>query len=410
MKVLRFLVCFTLAAACAHGAPPADPTFPRLMGMNIGAKNYDDPDYQRQLARLNVVVLGFYKGWKPAYGIEQVVRNLRKLSGGNILVGQYTVLNECVDNPKNTANLDVQVKLHEMNWWARKADGSRVQWTAQYHAWDINFTAWSKPDSQGLRYPQWLAERDDRVMFKPVPFDIWYCDNVMARPRVSPDWDGDGKDDSPKDPAIAAVYRAGHRAEWSHIRKIHPGLALMGNADGDLSDQEYTGQLEGAFLEGLMGKGWSIEKQKGWTAAMQRYRAARANTRAPHLVGFNVHGSSSDLRFFRYAFASCLLDDGYFSFSASDKGYSGVTWFDEFDFKLGAAVSKPPTAEWKNGVWRRDFKNGIVLVNPTQGPITVNLESGFVYLRGAQAPDVNNGAAATSVELAAKDGIVLRRQ
>ena len=127
--------------------------FPRLMGMNIGAKNYDDPDYQQQLARLDVVILGFYKGWKPSYGMEKVVRNLKELSGGRILVGQYTVLNECVDNPKNTANLDVQTKLHEMNWWARKADGSRVQWTAQYNAWDINFTAWSKPDADGLRFP-----------------------------------------------------------------------------------------------------------------------------------------------------------------------------------------------------------------------------------------------------------------
>lgn len=384
--------------------------FPRLLGMNIGAKNYDDPEYQRQLARLDVVVLGFYKGWKPAYGVTKVVQNLKELSGGKILVGQYTVMNECVDNPKNKANLDVQNKLHEMNWWARKADGNRVQWTTQYNAWDINFTAWTKADAGGLRYPQWLAEYDNRFLFESVPFDFWYCDNVFGKPRVTADWDGDGKDDSAKDPAVAAVYRNGHCAEWTHIRKIHPSLLLMGNADNDLAAPEYAGQLEGAFLEALMGKKWSIEAQHGWAAAMQRYRDALKNTRAPHMVGFNVHGNANDYRFFRYAYGSCLLDDGLFSFSALDKGYSSVPWFDEYDIKLGKAVAKPPGVEWKDGVWRRDFENGIVLVNPTKQLVTVTLDPGFQRLTGTQDARVNNGTPVTTITIASKDGLILKRK
>ena len=42
----------------------------------------------------------------------------------------------------------------------------------------------------------------------------------------------------------------------------------MGNTDGDLSEPEYAGQLEGAFLEGLMGKSWSIETWGGWSKVM----------------------------------------------------------------------------------------------------------------------------------------------
>lgn len=400
-------------AAPAQPAPsvnvPQKASFPRLMGMNIGAKNYDDLEYQKQLARLDVVILGFYKGWKPRYGMEKVVRNLKELSGGNILVGQYTILNECGDDPKNSANLDVQTKLHAMNWWARKTDGSRVQWTAQYRAWDINFTAGSKPDADSQRFPQWLAQRDDDVFFKPVPFDLWYCDNVMGQPRVTADWNGDGTDDNPKNPVVAAACRAGHRAEWDHIRTVHPGLPLMGNTDGDLSQPEFAGQLEGAFLEGLMGKSWSIETRAGWLKMMQHYRGVRANTRAPHLVGFNVHGKTNDYRFFRYAFASCLLDDGYFCFTDEAKGYSSVAWFDEFDFKLGAAISGPPTAAWKNGVWRRDFERGIVLLNPTTQRVTVELEPGFRRLPGNQDSALNDGNPAASVTLRTKDGMILRR-
>ena len=420
MHVFRFfpvaLICLagTLLSGPAAAAEAAQPLgnlpFPRLMGMNIGRKHYDDAEYQRQLARLDVVILGFYKGWKPDYGMAKVLHNLKELSRNHVLVGQYTCLNECQDNPKNAANLEIQQKLHDMNWWARKADGTRVQWTAEYRAWDINFTAGSKPDADGRRYPQWFAEWNDRVLFKPASFDIWYCDNVFVRPRVTADWDGNGKDGDRKDPAVAAKYRAGHRAEWEHIRKIHPGIMLVGNADDDLAEPEYANQLEGAFLEGMMGKSWSLETWAGWPAAMKRYHAAMANTRAPHLVGFNVSGDKSDYRFFRYAFASCLLDDGYFSFTDKAQEYSSVAWFDEYDFKLGAVVSKPPAAAWKEGVWRRDFQRGIVLVNPTAHAVTVSVEPGFLRLSGAQAPTVNSGSPATSIDLAAKDGIVLKRK
>jgi hypothetical protein len=285
-----------------------------------------------------------------------------------------------------------------------------VQWTKVYKTWEVNFTALSKPDGAGQRYPEWLAARNDKLYFQAAPFDIWYCDNVMRQPRVKADWDRDGKDDAPRDPAVASAYRAGHRAEWEAIRKIHPGLALMGNADGPLSEPEFAGGLEGAFLEGLMGKNWSIEKQQGWGAVMKRYRDALANTRAPHLVGFNVHGDPKDSRFFRYAYTSCLLDDGYFCFSDNAAGYSSVPWFDEYDCALGAARSAPPAGPWRNGVWRRDFEHGLALVNPAAQPATVTLEPGFRRLQGRQDPAVNNGEAVTTLTLGAKDGIILRKQ
>ena len=183
----------------------------------------------------------------------------------------------------------------------------------------------------------------------------------------------------------------------------------MGNTDGDLAEPEFATQLEGAFLEGLMGKKWSLETWAGWPKMMQRYHGTMAHTRVPHLIGFNVHGKTNDYRFFRYAFASCLLDDGYFCFTDVGKEYSSVPWFDEFDFKLGAAISKPPTADWRNGVWRRDFERGIALVNPTQQAVTVTLEAGFRRLLGKQDSAVNNGSPAASVTLEAKDGIILCR-
>src|SRR5947209_3381862 len=109
--VRAILLCASigLAAPSAHVAAEAPylsaMAFPRLMGMNIGAKNYDDPAYEKQLAKLDVVMLGFYRGWRPdgfasssTEAIRKAVQQIKSQHPG-MLVGQYTVLNESYDDP-----------------------------------------------------------------------------------------------------------------------------------------------------------------------------------------------------------------------------------------------------------------------------------------------------------------------
>jgi hypothetical protein len=393
-RLKALLACALLAAAAVAQAQD----FPRLMGMNIGAKHYDDPLYQEQLARLDVVILNFYRGWNPhgyaASPAAAMSKALRAIKAKNprLRAGQYTVMNEAYDDPRDTATLDLRGKLHGEKWWLRNAAGDKVQWTSLYSSWETNFTPWAGPDARGRRWPEWLAERNHAVYFRDVAeFDLVYLDNVMNPPRVKGDWDGDGVNDDPKDVKVLQAHFAGHLAHWRRLRELMPGKPLIANVDHDLANLEWRGALEGAFLEALMGERWSIESWGGWEAMMRRYRAALANTRAPHLVGFNVHGDPRDKRFFRYAYASCLLGDGYFSFTDKARGYSSVPWFKEYELELGNASSPPPGAPWRDGVWRRDFERGVALVNPTGSAKTVELESG------------------RRLRLEAKDGIVLAR-
>ena len=394
---LRRLKALLAGLALAAGAAQAQ-DFPRLLGMNIGAKHYDDALYQEQLARLDVVVLGFYRGWNPrgyaatpAEAMRKVVQAL-KARNPQLLVGQYTVLNEVNDDPGDVATRDLREKLHKEGWWLRDAAGRRVQWTGRYANWETNFTPWARPDALGRRWPEWLAERNYAAYFREVPgFDLVFLDNVMDPLRVRGDWDGDGANDDPKDAKTLQAHYAGHLAHWRRLRELMPQARLVANVDHDLDNPAWRGVLDGAFLEALMGERWSIESRAGWGAMMQRYRAVLANTRAPHLVGFNVHGDPRDERFFRYAYASCLLGDGYFSFTDKSKGYSSVPWFKEYEIELGKAASPPPEAPWRNGVWRRDFERGVALVNPAASAKSVTLESGL------------------QLRLRAKDGIVLAR-
>lgn len=403
---LYCLLLLGVAQSFAYAEP-----FPRLLGMNIGAKHYQVPEYQKSLAKLDIVVLGFYQGWGGAPGtMRDVVRSLKGMNPG-LKVGQYGVMNELRDVPDDHALADSRSKVGNAGWWLRNGSGKRVQWTRRYKAWEVNFTQLAPPNADGKRYPQWLAERDYRVYHKAVPeFDFWYTDNVMHRPRVRADWDGDGANDDQDSPQVLKAWREGYVGWWSRIRELTPNKMVLGNADSNLSEPEFRNQLEGAFLEELMGKQWSIEVRHGWEAMMTRYRSVKENLREPRIVGFNVWGNPSDYRFFRYAFTSCLLDDGYFSFTDKRAGYSTVPWFDEYDFALGKAVSPPPLAAWKNGVWRRDFEHGVVLVNPGNRRVQIDIEAGFRHLVGAQDPAINSGKPVQKLMLSGKDGVVLVRQ
>jgi len=383
--------------------------FPRLLGMNIGEKHYHDPAYQQELARLDIAILGFFKGWQPKKGYThaQAARDIQTRNP-RLLIGQYTVLNEAREVPNDSAMADVVAKLAWSDWWLRDAGGKRVQWTKQYSAWETNFTHWAKPDANGDRYPQWSTRRNSEAYFRDVPeMRIWYTDNVMYRPRVRADWDKDGIEDDPNDPRILSAWRRGYQDWWASIRAQHPGILIIGNADSDLSEAEFAGQLDGAFLEGLMGKSWSLERRQGWMAMMQRYRDVEKHLRGPRIVGFNVWGDPSDYKFFRYAFASCLMGDGYFSFTDEKRGYSSVPWFDEYDVKLGHATTPPPLKPWRNGVWRRDFEHGVVLVNPGLLQQSVTLEPGLRHFAGKQVTSRNTGQPVTHLSLPGKDGVVL---
>jgi len=386
-----------------------------LLGMNIGAKNYDDPAYQAKLARLDTAILGFYPGWRGDTNgsiIRKAVQQMKALNP-NLKVGQYTILNEQVDDPAKTSNTDVITKLDQMNWWLRDAaTGAKTQWTASYDAYDINFTTWSHADSNGERYPQWLARRNFNRYFSPVPeIDVWYYDNVMKYSRVSQaNWRLDGSNISSQESTVAASYRTGQAAYWAAAAALAPGRIHMGNTDNELSYPEYKGKLSAAFLEGLMGKSYSVEAWGGWTAMMQRYFNTMANLKSPALLGFNVHGSPTDYRFFRYAFTSCLMGNGQFSFTDAVAGYSSVPWFDEYEVALGAAIDAPTLTAWSNGVHRRRFEKAMVLVNPNADARSVQIEPGWRRLLARQDPVANDGTPVTYLTLGPKEGLVLVRQ
>lgn len=419
----RRRVC--LAGALAATAMPwpslaAATGRPRLFGMNIGRKHYDDEAYVQALARLDIAILAFHPGWRGDRAGEVIAAAARRIqsAGAGVRLGQYTILNEAREerDPKHAQHART-VEIERSRWWLRGSRGEKLQWTDRYQAWDLNFTRWAPPNAEGQRYPQWLAAYEGRRYFGAgSPFDIWYCDNVMSRSRVpSAVWAEDGINRPSTDPEVVAAFREGFVAFWDEIRAAYPHVTIIGNVDNDLSFPEYRQRLDGAFLEGLIGRPWSLESRRGWREMMVRYLAVGGNLRGPRIVAFNAWGRTDDLQTMRYALCSCLLADGYFSFTDEAAGYSSVPWFDEFEVELGSPVDGPLTVDTLDarrtavGVFRREYSKALVLVNPSDVEALVPVGRGWRGIPGRQDPSANHGRVVERLTLAPRDGRILLR-
>ncbi len=90
-------------------------------------------------------------------------------------------------------------------------------------------------------------------------------------------------------------------------------------------------------------------------------------------------------------------------------------WYDEFDGGEGVRkrgyLGQPlgPARRLQDGLYRRDFENGIVINNSSSEARQVALETSFRRLKGAQNPSLNDGSALSSVSVPDHDGAILLR-
>jgi putative glycosyl hydrolase-like family 15 (GHL15) protein len=418
----QLLAATTASLFFALSAAAADkPAFPRLAGVNNGAPhNYQDAAYQAKLAKLNFSILNIWTGWEDSHGMtmEQVVRNIKAINPDS-QVFLYENSMEVADG--NEAAAYVFNKNTQMKWWAYPQGAVGTPMLSEFGKqeskpnYQVNTTLFTPKDSSGYQQWEWHARWVVQQFYKPNPsISGFFEDNVFWRPRVDADWNRDGVIDA-KDSAQAGTWlRQAYRKRFELLHTLMPGKLMIGNiADWGRSNAVLTDldqSLNGGLIEGMLGASYSPEQWGSWSEMMRWYRKTMAAVAQPKLVAFQTIGYATDYKLLRYGLASCLLDDGYFAFNEKGKGYSTVAWFDEYDSKLGQAVMPPATTAWQKGVYRRDFENGIVLVNPKgNGPQEVTLEEDFKRLSGNQDPTVNSGALTRKLVLQDRDGIILKR-
>jgi hypothetical protein len=133
-------------------------------------------------------------------------------------------------------------------------------------------------------------------------------------------------------------------------------------------------------------------------------------------IGARVWGTGTDFRPY-YLPGIVKGDAGHARFPVTlDSGGDFSVQFILWDGGGKVAIDNIRMTEGGAGPWRRDFKNGFVLVNPLNRPATFDVKmlsgalsrTGIRRILGSQAPDINNGKPVTGpLTLEPFDAIIL---
>ncbi len=398
--------------------------------MLIANRELGDPAVQRDIARLDYAVVQFLPSFDAWHNttIAEVVANIRSMNP-EITLLQYVAINE--QYLDSDAWPGVGAKLEAETWWLYESgsSGPIVRGEGRIRQGEANYTRFSPRDSNGLSYPEWFANWSHDVYFESTPdWDGIYVDNFWIKPRHDGDWNRDGRTDSQGSETVQTWHREGMADFIRALSAKLPGKLMTGNIGewGRFADAnpEYEDLLDGGFLEHYIGQTFSpegmvwngdVNSWGSWEEMMQRYRRTSSRVKNPSAILFDQLGLADNYQSFRYGFASCLMGDGYYSFTDKNAFYKGVAWFDEYDLAgtattkwLGRAIDPPQTSAWTEGVYRRRFENGMVLINPRgNGDRTVSIEPGYQRFLGEQDPATNNGEPVTTVQLRDRDAVFL---
>ncbi len=272
--------------------------------------------------------------------------------------------------------------------------------------WMLN-VADNAPLANGMRFNQYLAQFVSQEILSTGLWDGVFYDNAWKDVKWLTGDTVDLNKDGLIDSDIDTHWQQGMRAIYQETRRMTGGrYVLVGNATSDA----YKNDLNGIMLE-------SFPSFLGWQQAMKTYLANQNGETKPRFMIINVNtgntGKNTNYKKVRFGLASTLLLDGYYSFDFGDKDHGQTWWYDEYSVDLGnplgSAISLNNKNQFEEDVWRREYENGIAIVNPTNESQMIDLGADYEKIKGSQDVAINNGSIINQVSLDSKDGLVMLR-
>lgn len=292
------------------------------------------------------------------------------------------------------------------DWYLTDTASNRISfWPG---TWMLNL-ADNAPLVNGIRFNQYLAQFVNREIFSAGLWDGVFYDNawrdVQWKSGPNTDLDKDGQPDTNVD----LHWRQGMRTIFEETRKLSGNrYIVMGNVTSDA----YKNELNGGMLENFP------SHNGGWEGTMELYASHEQGSASPRFMVINANNANkgtetSNLKKMRYGLASTLMLDGYYAYDYGDQNHNQTWWYDEYDVELGQplapAVSLTSQPQFEQDVWRREYQNGIAVVNPTGEAKVVDLGGEYEKLSGLQDKVTNNGAVVDRVSLPSQDGLIMLR-
>lgn len=448
-----------LASISALPAQSAEfnPAYPRIAGRAQGTfinSSAVDAD-ARHVAKHHVAIVAMHRTWKGGGFDMATLPTHIKSYNPKVKLFKYMNANQINADGTDTVDDWIRKKLYSErggggngDWWKRTTSGGHIKgFTAGKY--QINVSLQTKPDKSGLQWPQWYvrywnaAPTDSGSWVAPAGYpkgrglregawdgvflDGQYISTGAFAPSNA-DYNNDKLNDPPKELRTRNWVAEGHTAVVNEWRKVQPSRFVLGEyanltAGSEPDPSLLAGVHDGGLLQDITRKDG---QSGGWPVMMKAYRLGLSFSGDPKIMIFHnkikdLLDRNSDMNVLqanRYGLTSALMDNGYYAVMAPrqlrpefDEFFGGKVHSASKLGYLGYPKNPPQTSAWSQGVYRREFDKGLVLVNPKgNGTRTVNVGSSWKRIDGGQDRTVNNGQNTSSVTLKEQDGIILLRR
>lgn len=450
------------------GPPAFAPQGPRSAFIGIaGVQTYTDPTQQARMSRFDIFVMGGpWEGWASSgRDRETIVTAVKAASTASLgtKVFNYQNLN-AVEEDANDPYALYTAEVAARNWrlYNLNASGTLTTPNGGSATALVDYTTFvgTNPSGEfpyqfGAKYSYYklLSKTKGDARFNSLnaglaapSLDGLFQDNFLCNPQVNGDWNRDGVTDVQGFPSCAATpwLQAGQLQYFQTMQSLAPSKYLMANMGdyGQTGAGVVQGIPHGALCESYMGKSWSWETQRTFAQVLSYYYQMLDTCQSPKLVMFggswpdtNPDGTTlvrlptangfppvnTQWQWARYIACTAWLANGYPAINRYSQGYSGdlaaLDWYDEYGGVSGLArnyfgnfVGPRPTTAYRAGLYRAEYDNAWVIVNPkgngTQTILAADFPTPVKHITGTQDPTVNNGAILVSDSIAERDGRV----
>ncbi len=349
----------------------------------------------------------------------------------NILVGLYTT---SYGNSHWTGGFETSFAHTDFD--ERLSDDWRLKNSAGEYIYDLYFDCDVmyniNPD---LPFAETLADHLEWDVFARGDWDTLFLDNeettfwwmydyAQGMFTQYPDFNLDGIDEDLNDPEtlewVKDLWLDGLVEELTLIRpRVGRDMLIMGN-NASQYPELYNGKNWEKIFSVTTGNNFTTLYDPQNTNGLAYWRI---NAKSPKLNRFQHASTENNYRSMRYGFAGTVIQEAYFASVANTGVYAVLRWYDEYwvdiatgtptlDQNIGRGYLGEPVGEpvlVSAGVWKREFQNGIVVLNDNVASQTVALGAYYRHINGVQDHAANPGTLVNTVVLQGRDGRVFLR-
>lgn len=298
------------------------------------------------------------------------------------------------------------------NWYLKDGSGNiHSIWPGNN---SFNLTKFC-PEVNGQKFNTWLPQFVKNTLIDTGNWDGVFFDNALESIKDT----NNGKVDINNDGVIDDKNFADSNWREGVLTMLAETRRILGNDKIIMVNSSSYAQ---DYINGRLYETWPHSWLGGWAGSMRDYQNLENQIKySPTVVVLNPNtnntGKQNDFQKVRFGLGSALMGGGYFAFDFGTNDHSQLWWYDEYDVNLGAPwgaaknVLNNGAIRYENGVWRRDFEKGVVIVNATTQTQKIDLtDAVYEKIRGQQDPSTNSGQIVKQVTLAPNDGIFLLRK